>query len=277
MASDYFDFKQFRVYHNRCAQKVGTDGVVLGAWADICNAKRILDVGTGSGLIALMAAQRVPESMVCAIDIDHDAVLQARENVAASPFSDRIRVFQVDVRDFVNNRSALPESDLDSGKDVMEGSICGVYEDASLADNLVLSDAAKCKLLHSFDHIICNPPFYTEDTLPPDSQRALARNAALLPFEDLITAVGLLLNEHGSFSVMLPISCRDSFSVMCEANLLHVVRECTVQTVKRKAPKRILITYSKDSTECVEKESIILQEGNEKSEEYKFLARDFYL
>jgi len=236
MASAYFDFKQFRVYHDRCAQKVGTDGVVLGAWVEIEDAKRILDVGTGSGLIALMAAQRVADAEVVGVDIDADAVQQATENVAASPFAGRIHIIHSDVRDFATEDKAA-----------------------------------------SFDHVICNPPFYTEDTLPPDAQRALARNAALLPFEELIRAANILLNEEGKFSVMLPIACRDSFSVMCESNLLHVVRECTVQTVKRKAPKRILITYSKKAVEQVVKESIILQEGNEKSEAYKYLARDFYL
>jgi len=72
--------------------KVGTDGVLLGAWAPLHNGNRILDVGTGSGLIALMLAQRFPTSTILGIDIDTSAVSQARENVAASPFANRVAI-----------------------------------------------------------------------------------------------------------------------------------------------------------------------------------------
>ena len=68
--------------------KVGTDGVALGAWAPVDGVRRILDIGTGTGLIALMLAQRsVPECEIVAIELDHDAALQAAENVASSPWS----------------------------------------------------------------------------------------------------------------------------------------------------------------------------------------------
>ena len=91
-----FHFKQFSVRHDRCAMKVGTDGVLLGAWCDVGNRQRILDVGTGTGLIALMVAQRNAEAQITAIDIDQDAVEQARENVEASPWNDRIAIRQCD-------------------------------------------------------------------------------------------------------------------------------------------------------------------------------------
>lgn len=98
MANDYFQFKQFIVHQQHCAMKVGTDGTLLGAWALATEgACRILDIGTGTGLIALMMAQRYPQALVTAIDIDEEAVRQAKENVSASPFSDRIGVFKADV------------------------------------------------------------------------------------------------------------------------------------------------------------------------------------
>lgn len=100
MPNPYFSFKQFTVFHDKCAMKVGTDGVLLGAWADIENAKTILDVGTGSGLMALMVAQRNPNASICAIDIDSNAVEQAKENVRNSVFSSRITVFQRSLQDF---------------------------------------------------------------------------------------------------------------------------------------------------------------------------------
>ena len=79
--------------------KVGIDGVLLGAWADVTSAKSILDVGTGSGLIALMLAQR-SNAGITAIDIEPNAVLQAEENVGLSPWKDRVKVLEVSLQDF---------------------------------------------------------------------------------------------------------------------------------------------------------------------------------
>ena len=101
MASAFFRFKQFTVWHDRCAMKVGTDGVLLGAWTNLKNANRILDVGTGTGLIALMLAQRTRDAKITAIDIDADAVGQAKENVLASPWKDRVEVALQDVCTYV--------------------------------------------------------------------------------------------------------------------------------------------------------------------------------
>lgn len=91
MPNPYFRFKQFTVYHDRCAMKVGTDGVLLGAWCDASEANTALDIGTGTGLIALMIAQRNPNSIIDAIDIDKDAIEQAEENIRQSPFFLRIK------------------------------------------------------------------------------------------------------------------------------------------------------------------------------------------
>ena len=85
-----FQFKQFTIYQDLCAMKVGTDGVLLGAWAN--GGKRILDAGTGTGIIALMMAQRYPNAVVTAIDVDEGAVKQAQQNVAQSPFAQQITV-----------------------------------------------------------------------------------------------------------------------------------------------------------------------------------------
>ena len=95
-----FQFKQFFIDDARCAMKVGTDGVLLGAWATVAGARRILDVGCGSGLIALMAAQRAGEAQVVGVEIDGGAAADARCNVAASPFADRVEVVEADVLQF---------------------------------------------------------------------------------------------------------------------------------------------------------------------------------
>ena len=77
--------------------KVGTDGVVLGAWCRVDGARKALDIGTGSGLIALMMAQRNEALEVLGIDIDEDSVEQAKENAIRSPFAQRLRFQQMDV------------------------------------------------------------------------------------------------------------------------------------------------------------------------------------
>nr|WP_154324648.1 tRNA1(Val) (adenine(37)-N6)-methyltransferase [Pantoea sp. 201603H] len=94
-----FTFKQFFVAHDRCAMKVGTDGVLLGAWAPVANVKRVLDIGCGSGLIALMLAQRTDEHVpIDGVEIDADAQQQAQENCAASPWSTRLTIHLQDIR-----------------------------------------------------------------------------------------------------------------------------------------------------------------------------------
>lgn len=91
MPNHFFKFKQFTVFQDRCAMKVGTDGVLLGAWTDVEQARRVLDIGTGTGLIALMAAQR-SRAEVCGVEVDEEAAGQACENADASPWKDRIRI-----------------------------------------------------------------------------------------------------------------------------------------------------------------------------------------
>lgn len=98
MSNSSFRFKQFTVCHDRCAMKVGTDGVLLGAWAPVGRVGRILDVGTGTGLIALQLAQRAASATVVALEIDPEAARQAAENVARSPWVDRMEVVCQDFR-----------------------------------------------------------------------------------------------------------------------------------------------------------------------------------
>ena len=101
MANTFFQFKQFTVNHDRCAMKVGTDGVLLGAWTDVVCASSALDVGTGTGLIALMMAQRNPAMQIDAIDIDADAINQAMQNCNQSPFADQISLQQIDLLNYL--------------------------------------------------------------------------------------------------------------------------------------------------------------------------------
>ena len=99
MGRDQFQFKQFTIIQDRCGMKVTTDGVLLGAWTNPNGVGRILDIGTGTGLIALMLAQRC-QAKIDAVEIDREAYLQAQENVARSPWQQRITVYHASVQDY---------------------------------------------------------------------------------------------------------------------------------------------------------------------------------
>ena len=94
-----FKFKRFTIEQERCAMKVGTDGCLLGAWANIGNCKRILDIGCGSGLISIMAAQRSAAN-ITGVEIDCEAAIQARVNVERSPWKERIEIINEDILKF---------------------------------------------------------------------------------------------------------------------------------------------------------------------------------
>ena len=100
MANTWFRFKQFTIRQDRSAFKVGTDGVLLGAWADTTGAQTVLDIGTGTGLLALMLAQR-SDAKITAIEIDRASYEQARENILESPWSGKITLIHSSLQEFV--------------------------------------------------------------------------------------------------------------------------------------------------------------------------------
>lgn len=239
MSTPDFRFRQFTVRHDRCAMKVGTDGVLLGAWAWLPSCGRLLDIGTGTGLIALMMAQRCPDGQVTAIDIDADAVCQARENVAASPFAQRINVLHTSLQQF--------KADAQSGHEP------------------------------PFDAILCNPPFFEENLLPPDTRRSAARHTMSLPFQELAVGAATLLGSGGRFSTVLPTTAFEDFRLLCFGAGLTLRRLCHVQTVPTKPPKRVLATFAKGNEADLEETTLILQNGTARSEAYAALTHDFYL
>lgn len=98
-----FKFKQFSIKQNNCAMKIGTDGVLLGAWFDATHAGTVLDIGTGTGVIAIMAAQRNQNAKVHAVEIEEKAYEQSKENMAASKWNDRLEVFHQSIQDYCRN------------------------------------------------------------------------------------------------------------------------------------------------------------------------------
>ncbi len=100
-----FRFRQFSMHHHRSTMKIGTDAVLLGIWTAVEGATTILDVGTGSGVIALLLASRASHAAIDAVDIDEDSCREAAENFDRSPFKERMRVFHDDFQRFSASRN----------------------------------------------------------------------------------------------------------------------------------------------------------------------------
>ena len=244
-----FTFKQFEIQQDRCAMKVGTDGVLLGAWAE--GGQRILDIGSGTGLISLMMAQRFPEAQVWGIDIDPDACMQARENVAASPFADRVGIACCALQNLSEEHLVRGSEELMEMKEG-EGNL--------------------------FDAIVSNPPFFVNGLKNPDSKRAMARHSDSLPFPVLMKGVRRWLSDEGVFSAIVPADVLESFVSEAYCSGLSLVRQCGVKTVERKQPKRYLVAFSKRRTGMMDKCTEIMtdSEGN-RSEWYAKITEEFYL
>lgn len=102
--NNYFRFKQFLINQERAAMKVGTDGVLLGAWANVTGVSKVLDIGAGTGLIALMMAQRT-KAKITGIEIEKNAAEEATGNVSGSPWKNRVKIQNISFQDFVNSCS----------------------------------------------------------------------------------------------------------------------------------------------------------------------------
>jgi tRNA1Val (adenine37-N6)-methyltransferase len=106
VANSYFEFKKFKIYQDKSAFKVTTDACILGAYVHAVQVDTICDIGTGTGIIALMLAQKFPDSYIDGVELDELSAIQARENVNASPMSDRITVFNESIQDFSVRRKS---------------------------------------------------------------------------------------------------------------------------------------------------------------------------
>lgn len=256
-----FRFKQFEIEQDRCAMKVGTDGVLLGAWAQ--GGRRILDIGSGTGLISLMMAQRFPEAEVVGIDMDADACGQARENVMASPFRDRVEIECCRLQDFGGASEAAEASETAEGLK---------------ADGGALETAEGLKAACVFDAIVSNPPFFVDSLKNPDSKRTMARHTDSLPFRDLFAGVKRLLSDEGIFSAIVPVEVVEQF--VAESCILgfYLIRKCGVRTVERKQSKRFMLSFAKHRISPYEEhvETMMDSQGN-RSEWYRKITEEFYL
>jgi tRNA1Val (adenine37-N6)-methyltransferase len=99
-SSNSFTFKQFTIKQDKCTMKVNTDGVLLGAWTNVSKVNRALDIGTGTGVIALMIAQRNQNALITGIDIDENSSIEALENVRNSIFNEQVEIKNISIQEF---------------------------------------------------------------------------------------------------------------------------------------------------------------------------------
>lgn len=205
MSNDYFKFKHFTVQQSGAAMKVGTDGCLLGSWTPLNRVARILDIGTGTGIIALMLAQRLSQYSsdyhIDALDIEEGAIAQALFNVKESPWPNHISVFLQDILSFI------PEE--------------------------------------RYDLIVSNPPYFMDSLQCPDSERTLARHNVCLPFDLLCRKSFDLLNNDGVFCVILPMDGIDSLITEAIKAGFFLRSRVNVHTTAKKAPKRGLLEFCK--------------------------------
>lgn len=238
-----FQFKQFTIHQDRTAMKVGTDGVLLGAWAPIdSTTNRLLDIGTGTGLIALMLAQRIlKENNNCllkidAIDIDSSSIEQAAENINNSPFAKYINTY------FTSLQNYSPTD--------------------------------------KYNAIVCNPPYFVASLKCPDASRTQARHTDTLSFDELLKHSARLLYDEGSLSVILPVNEGNKLIELASEHGFKLKELVYVHPTPTSEPKRLLIHLIKTNEQQVEnKHSVLTIElaRHQYTPEYIELTREFYL
>ena len=221
--------------------KVGTDGVLLGAWAPISNFQftisnfRVLDIGTGSGLIARMLMQRCPEAEVEGIDIDEAAVEQAKEN--------GVNAFH----------SALQEWKANGQWTMDNGQL--------------------------YDLIVSNPPYFQNSLKNPDAGRKTARHTDTLSYEELIKHSARLMKENGQLALILPAEAEAEVRALAAQYDLYCSRVTRVQSKATKHAKRVLLAFqfSPFTFQLIEDALILEDEKGGRSLPYQKLCQEFYL
>ena len=194
MSNPYFKFKKFTVWHDLCSMKVGTDGVLLGAWSSHGNPLKILDVGSGTGLIALMLAQRFPEAKIDAIDIDVSAYEQTSANVTGSPFSDRIMAVHISIQDYAQLDTEVRYDLIVSNPPFFENSFKSPDSGRTLArhtDTLPLTELLACsaQLLAPSGRLAMILPYSRAEAIIDE---AVSNGLLLAEQTDVIPVVGAI-------------------------------------------------------------------------------------
>ncbi|WP_299763916.1 methyltransferase [uncultured Dokdonia sp.] len=260
MAQKPFQFKQFTVAQDRCAAKIGTDGVLLGAWASIDhNPESILDIGTGTGIIALMMAQRSYAETIDALELDDDAYEQATENFENSDWGDRLFCYHAHLYEFA--------TEIEDTYDLIISNP-PFYETPSLPSASLPEG---------------------ENTM--SEARKKARFEDTMPFELLIGAVAKLLSETGVFNVIIPHHREEDFIALASSAHLFPTRITHVKGNLESPIKRSMLAFQRLEQiphdiegdfirfreSVLPKELIIEYARHEYTDAYIALVKDFYL
>ena len=239
MKSKPFKFKEFTIQQDKSAMKVGTDGVLLGAWCTVDTyPDSILDIGAGTGVIALMLAQRSDAMTIDAVEVDADGYEQTVENFEKSDWGDRLYCYNATFQEFADEIADEEER---------------------------------------YDLIVSNPPFYTDDFESENASRNKARFTSSLSFEELIFGISKILSENGIFSTIIPFKEEINFIKMAKEHHLFLNKVCRVQGNKKSEVKRSLLAFSFQETELEETHLIIELARHQYTEDYIQLTKDFYL
>ncbi|MGF1725968.1 tRNA1(Val) (adenine(37)-N6)-methyltransferase [Photobacterium nomapromontoriensis] len=232
-----FTFKQFHVNDHECGMPVSTDGVILGAWATLDPQGPIVDIGTGSGLLALMAAQRTAcdQATITAIEIDPSAAMAARHNFMDTPWTHRLNVIEQDIASWA----------------------------ASQPKGLINS-------------IICNPPYFNHGEQAGCSARATARHTDTLSHHTLLAAISHLLSPAGVANLILPTYEGHQLIDAAANHQLFCHRVCEISTTETKPISRLLIALA-HSDKTTTTESLVIHQKGGYSAAFTDLTRDFYL
>lgn len=235
-----FKFKQFEVAQDQCAQKIGTDAVLLGSWTQLDQEPNsILDVGTGTGVIALMMAQRFTNAQIDAVELDENAFEQATTNFENSPYGDRLFCYHAAFQEF--------------------------YEEVEERYDLIISNPP------FFDGKL------ERDDAVIDGKRQQARFDDALPFEQLIYGVYQLLEIEGSFACVIPADREEELLKITTHFQLFVNRKTYVRGTAEAAVKRVLMEFRFRESEIKTTQLLIEKSRHDYTQEYIDLTRNFYL
>ena len=240
MPNPYFQFKQFTIYHDRCAMKVTTDACLFGSWCamDIENdaknkgVKNAFEIGSGSGLLSLMVAQKT-DCIIEAIEIDEEASQQGKENVAASPWKKKITV---------------------------------------IADDVLAFDFSK-----QYDIIFSNPPFYENELASGNLKKNTAHHSLGLKLSALAALIKRQLYASGSFYLLLPYKRMEEAEKILKEENLYLTKKIIVHQSLSHDPFRIMIKGG--HVEAVREEERIFIGDNTGgyTKEFIGLLGDYYL
>ena len=263
-----FRFKKFEVVNERSAMKVNTDGVLLGASMTIREGDRcLLDIGTGTGTIALMAAQRTDCHVADAPRNDVDGSRSVNGmNEVVNDSGDSIYIDAIDIDEPSASEAAMNFRN-------------SPWSESLHAHNISLDEFAQSLPSdRRYDLIFSNPPYFEDSLTAPDDRKSTARHTSDgLSYRDIFEFAKVRLTENGRVALVLPADqeaalCR--YARMCGLHLFRILR---VRTVPRKSPTRMIAEFSWHRCDTVQEELLTIQNQGQYTEEYLSLTHEFYL